>query len=258
MLLTDNQQFIVANGDASNSVIFGSTSCGRKSYDDLATTKLAHPYGLGLGQNPNLVGDHPDNSTILYSSNQNSLEITFHVLHPDNTSVYGHDGVFGYPTKAFKQLRGLAVWDKTWEVFAADEGADSVVVFNQLGQQIGVIGVSAPIALYVSDGILYVSSNDKEFPAVYAYSLDAQLAKRNEDPTADYELETVFFTPNPQDFAHPVGMGSCGDDLLVLSQDNRSLLKFSISEGRFVENVMGDLKDDPEQLLVLNCLPVGK
>ena len=286
MILTSNQEFLVANGDADNSVIFGSISCGEKDYDVFANTKLAHPYGLGLGLNPNLVGDHPNNSTILYSSNQNSLEISFHVLHPDNSSVYGHDGVFGNPKKKFKQLRGLVVWEETWEVFVADEGSDEVVVFDQLGEQIGEIAVSAPIALYISKGVLYVSSNDNEFPAVYAYSLSDSLKRRSTTtittttttttsslsssitsttstttkttPTSSnlFELQTVFFTPIPQDFSHPVGIGSCGDDLLVLSQDNQNLLKFSISMGKYVGVVMSELKDAPEQILVLNCEPM--
>lgn len=247
MLLTSNNEFLVANGDTDNSLIFGSGDCGNDEFTDFVTTDVAHPYGLAMGLNPNLVGSHPTFSTILYSSNQVTNDVTYHVMEADNSSVYGHDGSF---VGKFKDIRGIAVNPENWELIVADEGGDLVSVFDQSGDLVGEIPVSAPIGLYVLNGLLYVSSNDGNFPAVYEYDLNGiEQAEKG----ATYQLQRVLFTSNPADLAHPTGIDSCGDDLLVISQENRVVFRFSLESGECEGVVVADFDDDPEQILVLGC-----
>jgi len=248
MVLTDNNQFLVANGDNDDSLIFGAGDCGTNDFTDFVTTDVAHPYGLALGINPNLVGSHPTFSTILYSSNQITNDVTYHVMQADNSSVYGHDGSF---VGNFKDIRGIAVNPENWQLIVADEGGDMVSVFAQSGDLVGQIPVSSPIGLYVLNGLLYVSSNDNNFPAVYEYDLNGI---ESGEGGATYQLQRVFFLSNPIDLSHPTGIDSCGDDLLVISQVNRNVYRFSLATGESKGLVVAGFDDDPEQILILGCV----
>ena len=52
--------------------------------------------------------------------------------------------------------------------------------------------------------------------------------------------------------AHPAGLELYGDELLVLEQKSRSLLRFDARSGRFLGVALANLPDDPEQLLVVD------
>jgi DNA-binding beta-propeller fold protein YncE len=236
----DNGNMVVANADSSDSKLLLGTECGIATVDTLSSKDLSHPYGVAAGFNPTLTEGYPENTTVIYASNQNSLVVSYYVLDETLSEVQDY-GIFG-PNGFFDKIRGTTVNPLTQELILADEGVNIVYFLDANGQVSRYIKVSNPIGTYVSDGILFVSSNDDDHPAVYAYNLTDSLT-----------LVATYQTPKVMDLSHPCGISSCGDDLLILSQDNRSLLVFSKSTAKYLRTIITGFGDDPEQIIVLNC-----
>ena len=240
MLLYPNGNLIVANADSSDSKLLIGDGCGTQSQGTLTSKDLSHPYGVCSGTNPVLTSGYPDGTAVVYATNQNSLRVSYYVMDPTLSTVE-KNGYFG-PDNFFVKIRGSAVDPATQQVIVADEGANITYFLDANGQIARTIKVSNPIGTYVSDGILYISSNDDSVPAVYAYNLSDSLRR-----VATYQ------TPIVGDLSHPCGIGSCGDDLLVLSQNTHTLRVFSKSTTKYLRTIISGFGDDPEQLIVLNC-----
>ena len=99
--------------------------------------------------------------------------------------------------------------------------------------------MSTPIGLFI-DAVtrtLFIGSNGDP-SAVYAYNLDS------------HELIQTFTNSN---LAHPAGMVSVGDQLLVLSQKTSQLLQFDIGTGKLTGIPIQSFDDTPEQIFLSNC-----
>ena len=239
MLLFENGNLITANAYKYDSKLFIGSECGLATKNTLTNSNLSHPYGLANGDNPVILSAYPNGTTVVYATNQDSLVVSYYVLDDTLSNVVG-SGIFGQ--NSFLKPRGAAVDPITQQLIVADEDANNVYFLDFYGNLARDIMVPSPIGTYVSENILYVSSNDDSVPAVYAYNLSNSLVMTN-----------IYQTPNISDMGHPCGISSCNDDLLVLSQDTRSLIVFSKSTAKYRATVINDFGDDPEQIIALNC-----
>ena len=238
MVLLPDGNLLVANAYEGNSKVVTSFGCGIEQIPETLTSQdLSHPYGLALGINPNL----SRNGTILYVSNQDTLEVTYYVLTDleNGPKVVDH-GIFG-PQNFFEQIRGIAMYPRTQELIVADESLDKVYFLSLDGAVNRSIKVTKPIGTYVSGSVLYVSSNSNSHPAAYSFDLETLKQIRE------------FQTPKVSDLGHPCGIASCQDRLLVLGQDTQSLFVFNSTSGDYLQTLVTGFSDTPEQIITLNC-----
>ena len=148
-------------------------------------------------------------------------------------------------------LRGMAA-DGAGCVHVADKSGGRVLHYCPSdGPLVGETRIDRPIDIVIDRqlNLLYIGAigaSNEHGGHVQVFSLDKLHA-----PTRQMPLERKLAIRHKH-MAHPAGLELYGDELLVLEQKSRSLLRFDARSGRFLGVPLAHLPDDPEQLLVVD------
>lgn len=238
LLLMDDSTIMVANANKDLSHISQFSLCNinnnniRTFIHDFIpdnTTTLQHPYG------------------IVYGYDGTTLDWTLYVSNQDDNSVtsYNKNGEYIHLIYNFdnSNIRSLAYDQQNFILYIACTTDDTVYAYDTTTQYFNStlkLSVSKPIGLYLDNNkrILYIGSNSNNKPSVYAFNIDTQKIIQK------YHTSTL---------GHPAGMVVSNNILYVLSQDSQSLIMFDTGSGNYIDTLIHNMPDVPEQIMISPC-----
>jgi outer membrane protein assembly factor BamB len=238
----------------SNVYVFGNCNKnGYRTYKSTVTSQLinpgaTHPYAMDFDSNGNIYISFQNSDVVLRFTKD-----TFHPMDPPNgisqpsSSLYA--GTFyEFPKGVNDQtsntdnggIRGIRfVKDNLW---IANEKLKEIYIVNMNGIEIHKISLhpQSPIAIYYSDGTVYVSTKGSTKGVVYAINPSTR------------DIIQTYYAPN---MIHNSGIVTYKGILYVGSQNLKNIITFDINSGKVIDSdlISGTLPDLVESLELSDC-----